>query len=107
MSTINPIWLEGQCKRWLRNDAHLWVRHDAHRFAPPGSADANPGTERARRTKSPTLKDDAASAAEQAAQCADLEDLHRLVKDIRIDLAIRRLRLKYSPDQPRDELGRW
>jgi hypothetical protein len=109
MSYVNPIWLEGQRRRWLRNDAHLWVRHDAHRFAPPGSAEANPGAVRTGTIKSVALEDGVASVAEQEALRADLEHLHWLVKDFRIDLAIRRLRCKYgyNPDQPRDDRGRW
>ena len=53
-----------------------------------------------------------AEEAEQAALRAELEHLHRLIKDLRIDLALRRLRHKYSSDQPRvsagsREGGRW
>src|ERR1041385_5731443 len=34
-------------------------------------------------------------------------ELKALVSDLRLDLALRRLGRKYSPDQLRDRLGRW
>jgi hypothetical protein len=36
-----------------------------------------------------------------------LQHLRWLAKDLKIELSLRRLRHKYSPDQPRDDRGRW
>lgn len=105
MSYVNPIWLEGQRKRWRRHDAHLWVHHDAHRFAPPGSAEANPGAASVAERKSET--DNANSAAELAAFYAGHLEVRRQLADLKFELAFRRIFRKYSPDQPRDDRGRW
>ncbi len=43
--------------------------------------------------------------ARRILQTRNLEHLRWLVRDLKIDLAIRRLRLKYSPDQPRVPAG--
>lgn len=101
MSYMHPAALEARRKYYLR--------HDAYRFAAPGTPEAkmpgylHPWAAVARAEEAKAL----AEEAEQAAIRAELEHLHRLVKDLRIDLALRRLRFKYSPDQPRDEVGRW
>jgi hypothetical protein len=59
----------------------------------------------ARQEQAPADEAKARALAEQESLRADLEHLHRLVKDLRIDLALRRLRHKYSPDQPRVPAG--
>src|SRR5205085_12649918 len=98
MATIHPDAAEHHRKRWLR--------HDAYRFAPPGSPEADPDLLHpwAAVARAEEAKADA-ERAEQESLRADLEHLHRLVKDLRIDLALRRLRHKYSPDQPRVPAG--
>jgi polyhydroxyalkanoate synthesis regulator phasin len=107
MSYMHPALAEHLRKRW--------ERADAYRFAAPGTPEAkgpstlHPWAEVARAEEAKA----AAEQAEREALRADIEQLHRLVKDLRIDLALRRLRLKYSPDQPRvpagsgRESGRW
>src|SRR5436190_1252999 len=105
MSYANPIWLEGRRK--------YWTRPDAHRFAPPGSPEAkmpgwlDPWMTRVR----------AKEAAEDAARtraAAEQEEFEREVLALRHDFAklkleyeLRCFERKYSPDQPRDERGRW
>ena len=98
MATIHPDAVAHHRKRWLR--------HDAYRFAALGTPEADPGllhpwaaVARAAEAKA------AAERAEQESLHADLEQLQRLVRDLRIDLALRRLRRKYSPDQPRVPAG--
>ena len=99
MSYIHPAALEGLRKRW--------ERADAYRFAAPGTPEAkmpgylHPWAEVARAEEAKA----AAERVEQESLRADLEHLHRLVKDLKIDLALRRLRHKYSPDQPRVPAG--
>jgi hypothetical protein len=95
MSNINAAWVEHQRKRWR------WLREDAHRFLPPG--------EQATLRRASKVRAQSEPAADLEAWSADFERLRWQIKDLRIELALRRLRLKYgyNPDQPRDEQGRW
>lgn len=101
MAWVDPrYYSESQRQRWLRPDWQRFVRHDAHRFQSPAELQRK---SRAMQTE----VDEAALAIEQEALRADLQHLRELVKDLKIDLEIRRLCRKYSPDQPRDDHGRW
>jgi hypothetical protein len=94
MSYVNPIWLEGQRQRFLR--------HDAHRFTKPEPIRRKSYAERVLEERQAEQE-----SAEKEALRDDLQHLRWLVKDLKIDLEIRRMRLKYRPDQPRDDRGRW
>jgi hypothetical protein len=94
MSYANPIWLDAQRQRF--------VRHDAHRITKPEEVRRKSYSERV--LEQQHVEEE---AAEQDAFREELQHLRWLVKDLKLDLAIRRLRLKYRPDQPRDERGRW
>ena len=96
MSYVNPIWLEGQRQRW--------TRLDAHRFMKPEPIPRKSHAERLVE-QSKAEEGQAVLAARQDEPRDAIERLRWLVKDLKIDLAIRRL--KYRPDQARDELGRW
>jgi hypothetical protein len=102
MPSMHPDAVEHRRKRW--------IRPDAYRFAKPGSPEADPGflhswAEVARQEQAAADEAKAREAAEQESLRADLEHLHRLVKDLRIELALRALGGKYSPDQPRVPAG--
>jgi hypothetical protein len=101
MSYVHPAFVEAQRKRWLRPDWQRWMRPYAQ---PPQTK-----TYAARLIDQRRLEEKRAEAAERDALHEDLQRLRWLVRDLKIDLAIRRLRLKYgyNPDQPRDELGKW
>jgi hypothetical protein len=91
------LYSEHERRRWLRPDWQRWVRHDAHRFLPPGQVEAKARA---------VVEDQAALEAEQEELRASIQHLRLLVKDLKIDLAIRRLWRKYD-GQPRDEGGRY
>jgi hypothetical protein len=97
MSTVHPAFAEHQLQRWMRPDAHLFIKPKLPRWK----------TYAARLVEQRQLEEKQAIAVELEALLDDLEHLRWLVRDLKIDLAIRRLRVKYSPDQPRDERGRW
>jgi hypothetical protein len=99
MAYIHPAAAEHLRKRWMRPDAYRFAAPGTPEARPPGYL--HPWAEVARAEEAKA----AAEQAEQESLRADLEHLHRLVKDLRIDLALRRLRLKYSPDQPRVPAG--
>jgi hypothetical protein len=101
MPSVNPIWLEGQKRRRQRHDWRRWIRHDAHRFMTP----AGIAEEKRAREVDAAARHEAQVAAEQEALRQDFEHLRWLVADLKIDLAIRRLRVKYSADQPRSPKG--
>jgi hypothetical protein len=99
----------------MRTNAHLAIRHDAWRFMPPGSP-RYVGKDVVNYFW-PEQKSDAHSAqAEDIDQrrdlAAELTALLRLRSElaaIKFGLKLRRLLYagKYSPNQPRDEIGRW
>src|SRR5438876_7615292 len=103
MAWIDPRYEEHQRKRWLRPDAY--------RFARPGSPEAkrpgylHPWAAVARAEEAAEDEARARAAAEQEAHERALLELHWLVKSLKTDLALQRLRQKYSPDQPRSPKG--
>ena len=103
MAWIDPRYAEHQRKRWLRPDAY--------RFAPPGSPEAkmpgylHPWAAVARAEEAAEDEARARAAVEQEAFERELLELRWLVKSLRTDLAVARLRHKYSPDQPRVPAG--
>src|SRR5947209_18735499 len=103
MSYANPIWLEGRRK--------YWTRPDAYRSAPPDSPEArmpgwlDPWMTRVRAKEAAEDEARARAAAEQEEYERALLELRWLVKSLRTDLALRRLRQKYSPAQPRVSAG--
>jgi hypothetical protein len=99
MSYMHPALAEHLRKRWMRPDAYRFAAPGTPEAKPPGYL--HPWAEVARAEEAKA----AAEQAEQESLRADLQHLHRLVKDLRIDLALRRLGLKYSPDQPRVPAG--
>jgi hypothetical protein len=105
MSYLHPAALAARRK--------YWTRHDEWRFAAPGTPEAKmPGwlDPSATRVRMEEAKEDEARAREAAEQEAferKLLELRWLVKSLRTDLLLLGLRHKYSPNQPRDELGRW
>jgi hypothetical protein len=105
MSYVNPIWLEGQRKRWQRHDWQRFIRHDAHRFlTPAGIAEEKRAAEAEQAARGEA---EAAAAAEHQAFYAEHLELRRQLADVKFELAFRRIFRKYSPDQPRDDRGRW
>jgi hypothetical protein len=100
MSYVNPIWLEGRRQYWRRHDAHRFIRHDAHRFFTPA------GNEKRRVSQAEEeRRAQQVDAAEQAAFEQELLQVRRDLVDLKLELALRRLRYKYSDDQPRSPKG--
>src|SRR4051812_33115636 len=105
MTTFHPAWLEHQRKRHLRADAY--------RFAAPGTPEAKmPGwlDPSATRVRLKEAQEEAARAQEAAAQEEferELLVLRRDIKKLKLDHELWLLEQKYSPDQPRDDHGRW
>lgn len=96
MSRIDPIVCEAERRRWLRPDWQRWMREDAHRFMPPGAKSDSARSGRA---------DDAGFAAELNQLRAQQDSLRRMLAGVTFEIALRRLRRKYSPDQPRVPAG--
>jgi hypothetical protein len=105
MAWIHPAAVEHRRK--------LYTRQDAWRLAPPCTPEAKmPGwlDPSATRVRLKEAQDEEARLQTEAAQEEferELLELCWLVKSLRTDLLMLGLRHKYSPDQPRDELGRW
>ncbi len=97
MSYVHPAYVQHQLKRWQR--------HDEHRFLKPEAPARKSYAERLIDQR--CIEEKQAVVAEAEVLCEELEQLRWLTKSLKVDLAIQRLRFKYSPDQPRDELGRW
>jgi hypothetical protein len=91
----------------------LYTRQDAWRLAPPGTPEAkmpgwlDPSATRVRWKEAQEAEAWKREAAAQEDFERDLLELRWLVKSLRTDLLMLGLDHKYSPDQPRDELGRW
>jgi hypothetical protein len=104
MTWMHPLAVEHRRK--------LYTRQDAWRLAPPGTPEAkmpgwlDPSATRVR-WKEAQEEARAGEAARQEEVQRDLFELRWLVKSLRTDLLVRGVDHKYSPDQPRDELGRW
>ena len=71
----------------------------------PGWLDPSATRVRLKEAQEEEARAQAAAAHEEFER--GLLELRWLVKSLRTDLLLRELRQKYSPDQPRDELGRW
>lgn len=99
MTYVHPAWIAHQRQRWLRPD---WQR-----FVKPEPI--------LRKSYAQRLVEQQQAEEQQVAEDEhdglneDLRGLRLLVKGLKLDLAIRRLRNKagFNPDQPRDEHGRW
>jgi len=104
MSYANPIWLEGRRK--------YWTRPDAYRFAPPGSPEGkmpgwlDPWMTRVRAKEAAEDEASARASVEQEEFERAVLELRWLVKSLKTDLLLRRLRHKYSADQPRAPKGK-
>src|SRR4051794_14024175 len=91
----------------------LYTRADAWRLAPPGTPEArmpgwlDPSATRVRLKEAQEEEARAQAAAAQEEFEGELLELRWLVKRLRTDFLLLRLRQKYSQNQPRDELGRW
>src|SRR3954463_10949790 len=91
----------------------LYTRQDAWRLAPPGTPEAKmPGwlDPSATRVRLKEAQEEAARAQEAAAQEEferELLVLRRDMKKLKLDHELWLLEQKYSPDQPRDDHGRW
>jgi hypothetical protein len=98
MSYVHPAWLEHQRQRWQR--------HDAHRFVKPEPIQRKTYTERLLEQRR-EAEEQAAFEAERAALERGLLEVRRELAGLKLDLAIRRLRLKanFNPDQPRVPKG--
>jgi len=105
MSYVHPAWLEHQRKRF--------TRADAYRFAPPGSPEAkppgwiDPSATRVRLKEAQEEEARARAAAEQEEFERELLQLRWEVKKLKLDHELWCLEQKYSPNQPRDDRGRW
>jgi hypothetical protein len=96
MSGNDAIAREAQRRRWLRPDWQRWMREDADRFAPPAVEARGSRSDHA---------DDAEFAAELNRLRAQQGELRRMLAGVQFELALRRLRRKYSPEQPREPAG--
>lgn len=99
---------EEQHRRWMRNDAHLWRQPNRKLWLGPAYVERK---REAAPQREPTNSLDAYVPATGAA----LGELKRLVRSLRLELALRRHRAAlrhvgkagFNPDQPRDWHGRW
>src|SRR5881227_701549 len=105
MSYVHPAWLEHQRKRF--------TRPDAYRFAPPGSPEAkppgwlDPSATRVRLKEAQEDEARARAAAEQEALEREILALRHDFAKLKLEYELRRFQRKYSPNQPRDDRGRW
>jgi hypothetical protein len=106
MSYVHPAWLEHQQKRFTRLDGQRWVRPDAHRLMTPQPPQAKSYAARVVEQRQ-VEEERTALDHELKAFYAEHLELRRRLADLKFELAWRRLRRKYSPDQARDEQGRW
>src|SRR4051812_29990650 len=103
MSYANPVWFESRRK--------YWTRPDAYRFAPLGSPEAkmpgwiDPWATRVRATEAAENEARARAAADLEEYDGAVLELRWLVKSLRTDLALGRLRQKYSPISRATVLG--
>jgi hypothetical protein len=97
MAWINPLYEAHQRKRFQRHDAQRFIRYDAHRFLNPAGI--------AEEKRAAQARADAAVAAEQEAFEQELLQIRRDLAALKLELALRRIFHKYSPDQPRVPKG--
>jgi hypothetical protein len=98
MSYVNPIWLEGQRQRF--------EHHDAHRFTKPEPIQRKSYSERVFEQRQAEERQAEFDAAQDAFEREVLE-LRREFATLKLEYELRCFQQKYSPDQPRDERGRW
>jgi hypothetical protein len=104
VSSNEEIAAEHLRRRWLKPDWQRWMREDVDRWMPPiveaKGVQAAPAA-------------DAEFAAELRRLQAQQDSLRHMLAGVTFELALRRLRRKYNPDQPRvpagngRESGRW
>jgi len=105
MAWIDPRYEEGRRK--------YWTRPDGYRFFKPGSPEAKmPGWlgPWATRVRMEEAAEEEARAQAEAAQEQLERELLQLrweVKKLKLEHELWRFEQKYSPDQPRDDRGRW
>ena len=107
MSYMHPALAEHLRKRW--------TRPDAYRFAAPGTPEAKPPGYLHPWAEVARAEDKAKAAAEEDAKAAfatkvkmlqaSQDRLWAMLAEVKYELAWRRLRHKYSPDQPRMPAG--
>jgi len=120
MAYVHPAWPDPQRKRWMRENAHLWIRPDAYRFMPPGAPrylgkeavryfwpEADTDSSPPPTVLAPSEASDAEFLQELKTMQRELDEARKLLAEVKRDLAFRRFQRKYSPDQPRDDQGRW
>ena len=105
MSPFHPLWIEHQRKRF--------TRPDAYRLAPPGTPEAKPPGWLDPSATRVRLKEAQEEEARRQAETAQEESEGKLlqllceIKKLKLDHELWCFEQKYSPNQPRDELGRW
>ncbi len=105
MSYADPRWLEGRRK--------YWTRPDAYRFFKPGTPEAkmpgwlDPWATRVRAEEAAADEAHARAVAEQEEFERELLQLRWEVKKLKLEHELWCFEQKYSPDQPRDDRGRW
>lgn len=104
MAWIHPLYEEYQRRRFTRPDGQRFIRHDAHRFERPASPQAKSYAARVIEQRQ-AEENEARVAAEQEAFERAILELRWMVKDLKLELELRRIRHKYSPDQPRVPKG--
>ena len=107
MAYMHPAATEHLRKRWMRPDAY--------RFAAPGTPEAKPPGYLHPWAEVARAEDEAKAAAEEDAKAAfatkvkmlqaSQDRLWAMLAEVKYELAWRRLRHKYSPDQPRMPAG--
>lgn len=103
MSYVHPAWVEHQRRRWLRPDWQRWMRPDARRFERPDPAERKSFA--ARLVEQRQSDEEAALATAREMLRDDVARLRWLVKDLKVELATRKLQFKYSSDQARVPKG--
>ena len=105
MTYFHPAWLEHQRQRYLRADAYRFAAPGTPEAKPPGWLDPSATRVRLKEAQEAEARRQAEAAQEEFER--KLLEVRWLVKSLRTDLLMLDLRHKYSPNQPRDELGRW
>src|SRR3954465_10398355 len=91
----------------------LYERQDAWRLAPPGTPEAkppgwlDPSATRVRLKQAQEDEARARAAAEQDEYEREVLALRHDFAKLKLEYELRRFQQKYSPNQPRDDRGRW
>jgi hypothetical protein len=105
MTTINPIWAEGNAKRWLRHDWRAWVKPEAHHLYEPLEQKRALRFDEVARQRAADAAAIAAAKREQEALEQELLELRRDLATLKLDLVLQQFQQKYRPDQPRVPAG--